>query len=221
MTVQQWSGTLFMALYKRTLCGIKSNAPSASRLQRKVGDPFRRQYLVTSQARAVAISQGLILLRPGGGHIEINMFRAFFDIYFDVILEDLAKLFGFQSEKAISYCKKAIDHHKTWDIIRTALEETSAEMVLPYVRMCLQKGQSPTAQSLKDHFSSISSMKMQVLFQAVTRYLLAIVLFRNGLGRNNSLAMQSARHIFCPIWFAREHHIYRQIEFSDTIDRLL
>ena len=126
------------------------------------------------------------------------MFRAFFDIYFDVLLEDLAKLLGFQSEKAISYCKKATDHHKTWDIIRIALEGTSAEMVLPYVRMCLQKGQTPTAQSLKDHFSSISSMKMQVLFEAVTRYLLAIVLFRNGL------AMQSARHIFCPIWFAIE-----------------
>ena len=82
-------------------------------------------------------SYGWILLRPGGGHIEINMFREFFEIYFDVFLEDLAKLLGFQSEKAISYCKKATDHHKTWDIIRIALEGTSAEMVLPYGRMCL------------------------------------------------------------------------------------
>ena len=70
--------------------------------------------------------------------------------------------------------------------------------VYPHIAWTIQKGQTPTAQGLKEHFSSISSMKMQVLFEAVTRYLLAIVLFRNGLRRNNWLAMQSARRIFCP-----------------------
>ena len=38
-------------------------------------------------------SYGWLLLRPGGGHIEINMFRPLFEIYFDVFLTEFLNCF--------------------------------------------------------------------------------------------------------------------------------
>ena len=127
-------------------------------------------------------SFGWLLLRPGGGHIEINMFRSFSDIYFDVFLRDIARLLGFQTQKALNYCKRANDHHKSWDILNIAMEGTAAEMVLTYVREAINENQVPTAHGFKDYFLSMSqnnmnNMKMKVLYDAVMRYLLAIVLF--------------------------------------------
>ena len=124
-------------------------------------------------------SFGWLLLRAGGGHIEINMFRSFFYIYFDVFLQDIARLLGFQTQKALDYCKRANDHHKSWDILNIAMEGTAAKMVLPYVREAMNENQVPTAQGFKGYFLSMSqnNMKMKVLYDAVMRYLLAIVLF--------------------------------------------
>jgi len=63
-----------------------------------------------------------ILLRAGPGHIEINMFKAYFSLYWDVFIGQIGRMLGFKTPKAQAYCKSASDHHKTWDIILMTFE---------------------------------------------------------------------------------------------------
>ena len=49
---------------------------------------------------------------------------------------------------------------------------------------------------------------------------MCIIIYRNGLRRNNKDALNSARRRFRSIWFARRHPVYQLIEFSDTLDRI-
>ena len=57
-----------------------------------------------------------ILLLPGPGHIEINVLRALFKLMWPLGLEDLAKLLGFRTHKALTYALKVSDFHKSWQV---------------------------------------------------------------------------------------------------------
>lgn len=59
-----------------------------------------------------------IVLRPGAGHIELNLVRAIFKAFFEVFIEPVAIMLGFTTPRALDYCKKALDHHKSWQILQ-------------------------------------------------------------------------------------------------------
>lgn len=76
---------------------------------------------------------GWLLLRPGGGHYEMNMVKSFFELVWPIFMMDLAKLMGFSSNRALDYCRKAQDHHKSWQLLEIFMEGTSDELLLPYI----------------------------------------------------------------------------------------
>lgn len=47
-----------------------------------------------------------VILRPGNGHYEMNMFKSFIEVNWDVFFGELAKLMGFKSENAQRAAKK-------------------------------------------------------------------------------------------------------------------
>jgi len=59
-----------------------------------------------------------IFLRAGNGHYEINLVRSIMSNFFDIYIEDVAKLLGFKTPKSLEYCKSAADHHKSWQILQ-------------------------------------------------------------------------------------------------------
>ncbi|CAC5370814.1 unnamed protein product [Mytilus coruscus] len=63
-----------------------------------------------------------VILRPGNGHIEMNMMKSFTSLNWDVFMDELAKLMGFCSENAQKAAKNCTDNHKDWTIIETAYE---------------------------------------------------------------------------------------------------
>lgn len=59
-----------------------------------------------------------VLLVPGYGHVEINAVRALFKLGWAPLLEDVAKLLGFVSPKSLLYCRRASNHHKSWELLK-------------------------------------------------------------------------------------------------------
>jgi len=59
-----------------------------------------------------------IFLRAGNGHFEINLVRSIMNNFFDVYIEDIAKMLGFKTPKSLDYCKSGADHHKSWQILQ-------------------------------------------------------------------------------------------------------
>lgn len=58
-----------------------------------------------------------IVIRPGAGHIEINMVRNILAFFWTPILEPFAKLLGFKTEAALLYAKRGSDHHKSYNML--------------------------------------------------------------------------------------------------------
>lgn len=61
-----------------------------------------------------------IVLKPGAGHMELNLVRSIFGAFFDIFIRPVAEMLGFTTPRALDYCKKALDHHKSWQILQVA-----------------------------------------------------------------------------------------------------
>ncbi|RIB19073.1 hypothetical protein C2G38_2182812 [Gigaspora rosea] len=152
-----------------------------------------------------------ILLMPGPLHEEINMLKTFVELnWYNIISLKLVKINiiyniiksraidlryfaqcqGYRTENQLSYFKKCIDHHKAWDSICNIYRHLVAmELVLPYVD---------------------SNPNLTIFL-----YLQAIINFRDGVSSNQPLLKLAARRVFAPIWSARRHSIYQEIEVAD------
>lgn len=89
-----------------------------------------------------------VLLLPGPGHIEINMVKCVFKIFWHVFLKDLAMMLGYRSIKAVNACKEANDHHKSIPIIEIALMGITDELLHQYCAS-LNDGKVPTVDFFK------------------------------------------------------------------------
>jgi hypothetical protein len=85
-----------------------------------------------------------VVLRPGGGHFEINMIRSYFELNWEVFMKPLASLMCFRTEAALNYAKKAHDHHKLWDLFTIIMNAAADEMIYPYVKECRENNATPT-----------------------------------------------------------------------------
>ena len=81
-----------------------------------------------------------VFLHPGPGHVEMNMLKGITELCWDAFWKNLAQLMNFTSEKALLCCKRVSDHHKGWTLATIAREAISCELVLPFVREQLKKG---------------------------------------------------------------------------------
>jgi hypothetical protein len=95
-----------------------------------------------------------ILLIPGLGHYEINYVKAIFKLIWHAGLKEFAKMLGFKSPKALSFCESASNHHKSWAMVQIFFKSFSKELVLPYVRHSLTNGNNITVEG---YFSFMSS----------------------------------------------------------------
>jgi hypothetical protein len=56
-------------------------------------------------------------LKPGNGHIEMNLLRCIFKLLWVPCLQEFVKALGFRSDKAQDYVLNDRDHHISWQIL--------------------------------------------------------------------------------------------------------
>ncbi|XP_071163549.1 uncharacterized protein [Mytilus edulis] len=169
-----------------------------------------------------------ILLKTGDGHYEMNLMKSFVELNWDVFMRILVNRMGWTSEAAMKAAKMCYDNHKTWQLILTFHLGTLQELILPYVRKCLIETdentltESPTASGFLQFVKSMEHNPNYIyLFDMVSRYSQAIVNFRMGIRRNNTILVQSSKFMSKGLFHGRVHPRYQQIEMLDTVHRFL
>ena len=62
-----------------------------------------------------------VLLRPGTGHIELNMGKKLLSFLWVPLMSDLATYFGFRTPNAKVVFKSGVDHHRTREVLECML----------------------------------------------------------------------------------------------------
>ena len=79
-----------------------------------------------------------IHLRPGPGHIEMNIARLLLSLLWVPFIKDLANDLGFRTPNAQQVFKNGIDHHRSCQVLEICLYSLAKELVLPYIRTCVE-----------------------------------------------------------------------------------
>ena len=97
--------------YRLIHCPYRCSECNTSFLGQIKADEYKQEH-------GVQITFGLefdwVLLQPSGGHIEMNMVKAFVELTWEVFWQDMVKLFNFTGEIALHCVKKVTDHPKGW-----------------------------------------------------------------------------------------------------------
>ena len=160
-----------------------------------------------------------IILRPGLGHFEINMVKCIFKLLWIVLLSSVAKLLGFRSERALSYCKTASDHHKSWEILQIVFKAVSKELLIAFVREKLVNGEQPSVDKYFQWLKAVKDPNYCFIQEIVFTYLVALNIFRIGVRRNNSAVMLTGRQKFARLFHIMGMTKYREICSRDMSDR--
>lgn len=158
---------------------------------------------------------------PGLGHYEINMVRGCFKLLWHVCLEELGKMLGFKSIKAQLACQKAFDHHKSWQIMEMFMFTTCDELILPYVRKCIELGTTPDLNDFYQYLSAVKDPNYLFLKDIIFTYMLALFVFRAGVRRNNNKYLLAGRSKFTNLFYGLNMTMYQEIEHKDIQCRVL
>ncbi|XP_062569670.1 uncharacterized protein LOC134231718 [Saccostrea cucullata] len=161
-----------------------------------------------------------VVLRPGNGHFEMNMCKTFVELNWDVFFSDLCRIMGFRSENAQRAAKKCSDHHKTWSLLKIAHEGTLQELMVPYVRKAMQEKRMISPRGfLKFVMVEAKNPNYVYLATMTMTYLQALKNFRAGLRAGDIDAITSGKAVFAPLFHARNHPHYQDIEMTEAIQR--
>jgi hypothetical protein len=190
-----------------------------------MGDELSKHFKATHPGQKLTffMEYDWVVLKIGGGHYEMNMTKSFFELNWIPFMSELCYLMGFKSDPAQAAAKKCSDNHKSWKLLLIFHSGTMRELVLPYVRECLCNDIEPTAGGfLNDFFKKemINAPTYQYMGEQVMTYVQAIINFRMGIRRNNSLLVQSAKFKGASLFHGRNHSTYQKIELYDTLMRI-
>ena len=162
-----------------------------------------------------------LILRPGPGHIELNMAKALLAVLWIPFLSDFAKELGFRSPKAQDIVRKGIDHHRSRQILGAILEALSCELLVPFVKLCKLDGVEATTTG---YFSWVESNVLDpvylFLFHMCFTFILSFHLYNKATRKNNHTNMMAARVAYAPFFFGTPHPKYRELHLRDMCQRV-
>ena len=142
-----------------------------------------------------------ILLIPRLGHFEINFTKAIFKLMWKVCLEDMAKMLGFTSTKALTHCQAATNHHQSWQMLQILLHGTAAELIVPFVIYCRNNNIKKDATQYFEYLKRTIDPCYKFMAVAIFTYVLAIHLFRCGVRKNNGKVKAACRWKAAPLFY--------------------
>lgn len=161
-----------------------------------------------------------LLLQPGPGHIEMNMLKGFVKLMWVPFWETMVEVFNYRSENAKRSAKKVTDHHKGFTLARIAREAFAAELLLPYIRKNIAEG-TPVEQLTINEFlvfcGEAVSLNYVFMLDMIFTLLDSLFVYRAGVRTGLSSLMDLGRNMYAPLWSARPHPMYRQLEVYDSI----
>lgn len=160
-----------------------------------------------------------VYLRIGGGHYEMNVIRAYFELNWIPFIETMCENLGFTSDKAKAFARGCKDHHVAWELLMVMHMSSLQELVLPYVRLCLAEGKKPTPHGYFMVSKTICDPNVKYLHSQICRFSQGLINLRLGLRRNNALLVDSAKFHTKELFYGRPHPYYRKIELFDKLQQ--
>ena len=156
-----------------------------------------------------------VLLKPAGGHFEMNSIKALFELNWVPFLSKLCYFMGYKTDAAQFVAKNCKDHHQAWELLLVFFFGSLRELIVLYVRARLQKRKDGDL-SIEDFLSFSSEMKSYpnyiYMCSQITNCIFAIINFRMALRRNNLKLAQSAVYKLSDMLYGRFHPFYQLIE---------
>ena len=173
-------------------------------------------------SRLIKTNQDLqdILLVPGHGHMEMTAVKALFKLLWDVCLQDIAKMLGFSTPRALVCCKACTDHHKAWMILNIFLQSTMDEILSTYIGHCHLEKNDPSVQGLYNYISASSDKNFRFMCDITFNYVLAIFVYRCGVRQNNHQYISASKTQFSKLFYGLNHTNYQEIIFLDMKTRV-
>ncbi|XP_052075429.1 uncharacterized protein LOC127712863 [Mytilus californianus] len=161
-----------------------------------------------------------IVMIPGLGHYEINMVKVLIKLLWDIAVFDLAKMLGFHSPKALQSFQNAGDHHKSWQSLMIFMHSMAQELLVPYCRQEVKKNANPSLTGYFSYLNGATSSNYKFMSEVVFTYCLALHVFRAGIRRDNSTAIQAGKVKFSPLFFGFNMPFYMETFIRDSFVRV-
>ena len=149
----------------------------------------------------------------------MNAARSFIKLNWDVFTSAFGHELGFKSIKAQEYLRKGFDHHKTWHFLEIVYLSLSLELVTPYVKS-VSAGTSPSAEGYWNWCKDIKNPNYVYVQHMAFTYLYSLMLFRIGVRKNDAKSVENAKTKILHLFFGRNHPIYQNIMYLDTLDTI-
>ena len=169
-----------------------------------------------------------VLLKPGGGHFEMNSVKSFVELNWIPFFSQLSEVLGFRSEKAKYVAKACRDHHKAWQMILMFYFGSLKELCTVYVRDLISSVNDPegelhpTPEGFLEYCSTkAANHNFMYLLNQVTLYAQAIINYRMALRRNNNKLALSAIYKLSSLFHGRNHPFYQKIELYSLVQPFL
>lgn len=151
----------------------------------------------------------------------MNVTKACFKLLWDVGLEDLAKLLGYRTARALLCSQMCTDHHKAWMTLTIFLHGTMDEILSEYIKYSKIKHEKPTVKGLYNYISQSNDKNFRFICDVVFNILLAVHIYRCGVRRNNDQFIMASKSKFFKLFFGFNMTSYQEIAFRDLKCRAL
>ena len=155
---------------------------------------------------------------PRAPTFEMNATKAFVKLNWPIFLSEIAKELGYNTVKSLGYIERCSDHHKSWRFLEIVYISMTDELLVPYVRHCLQNQMQPSVSGYWAWNNEVDNPNYTYMQQMVFTFLHSIMLFRAGVRNSDSIAINTGKAKLAPLFFARNHPKYRWII---TLDRYM
>ncbi|XP_053407605.1 uncharacterized protein LOC123543533 isoform X2 [Mercenaria mercenaria] len=143
--------------------------------------------------------------------------KACFKLLWDVCLQDLAKMLGYRTPRALMCCKACTNHHKSWMILTIFFYGTIDEILTTYI----SQDEAPTVAGLYTYIGSCKDRNFRFMCDVVLNYVLAIFAFRCGTRRNNTDYIMAGKSKFMKLFYGLNNTNYQEIMYRDFKTRVL
>ena len=157
-----------------------------------------------------------VILVSGKGHLGMNQVKTFFKVIDKIFGEVLGKkVLNFTTDKSYAYFINCKDTHKAWESLEVFLHGMTMELLVLYIKKCPLS--VPTAIDFLEWQKQVgaTSPTFKFILQLTFNVALSIYVQRIGDRNNDKKCSDAGRYKFSNMFFAFNHPIYREVEYSE------
>ena len=155
---------------------------------------------------------GSIVPNLGQFHYLLTLMRSYIKMIWNVDLSDLAKAINLDSPKAQFMVQHCTNLRKVLDCVRAAREARKREMVLPFIKQCLEE---ETEISLENFFLWLKNVKDQTyrtVYNLESKFGTALSLFHASMRANNLALLKVSKRFLSPLFHVNGNHMYSPMD---------